>query len=210
VVSEIRQAFANDLLRRRRPRPGDKWHFDEVFLKINGQRQYLWRAVNQEGVVLDILVQSRRDKVAAKRVFRELLKGIECAPHVFLTDNLPSYGAAKVELLPGVEHRQHKGLNHRAENSHQPTRERECRLRRFKSSAHAQRFLSAYGVIASHFRPGRHRWRAPAYRQQMAHRFQTWRTVTGRASQSAEANPRYPDGVGFIPSQQVKLTVPSK
>jgi putative transposase len=133
------QAFANDLLRRRRPQPGDKWHFDEVFLKINGQRQYLWRAVDQEGVGLDILVQSRRDKVAAKRVFRELLKGVEYAPHVFLTDKLPSYGAAKVELLPGVEHRQHKGLNHRAENSHQPTRERERRLRRFKSPAHAQR-----------------------------------------------------------------------
>jgi len=177
------QTFANDL-RRRRARPGDKWHLDAMFLKINGQTQDLWRAVDQDGVVLDILVQPCRDKVAAKRFFRKLLKGLEYVPQVLITDKLLSYGAAKAELLPGVEHRQHKGLNNRAENSPQPTRERERRMRRFKSPGHAQRFLSAHGVIASHFRPGRHRLRAPAYRQQMAHRFQTWRVVTRLACQS--------------------------
>jgi putative transposase len=92
---------------------------------------------------------------------------------------------AKAELLPGVQHRQHKGLNNRAENSHQPTRARERRMRRFKSPGHAERFLSVHGVIASHFRPGRHRLRASAYRQQMAQRFQTWRAVTRLARQSA-------------------------
>jgi putative transposase len=177
------QAFANDL--RRRARPGDKWHLDEVFLKVNGQRQYLWRAVDQDGMVLDILVQPRRDKAAAKRFFRKLLKGLQYVPRVLITDKLQSYGAAKAELLPGVEHRQHKGLNNRAENSHQLTRERERQMRRFKSPAHAQRFLSAHGIIASHFRPGRHRLRAPAYRQQMAQRFQMWRVVTRLACQSA-------------------------
>jgi putative transposase len=175
------QTFANDL-RRRRPRPGDKWHLDEVFVKINGQRHYLWRAVDQDGIVLDILVQSRRDTVAAKRFFRKLLKGLQYAPRVLITDKLQSYGAAKRELLPEVEHRQHRYLNNRAENSHQPTRERERRMRRFKSPGHAQRFLSVHGALASHFRPGRHRLRAPVYRQQMAERFQTWRTVTGLAA----------------------------
>jgi putative transposase len=178
------QTFANDL-RRRRARPGDKWHLDEVFLTINGQRQYLWRAVEQDGIVLDILVQSRRDKVAAKRLFRKLLKGLQYGPRVLITDKLQSYGAAKAELLPGVEHRQHKGLNNRAENSHQSTRERERRMRRFKSPAPAQRFVSAHGVIASHFRPGWHRLHASACRQQMAQRLQTWQTVTGLAAESA-------------------------
>jgi putative transposase len=175
------QTFANDL-RRRRPRPGDKWHLDEVFVKLNGQPHYLWRAVDQAGVVLDILVQPHRDKIAAKRFFRKLLKGLQYVPRVLITDKLQSYGAAKAELLPGVEHRQHKGLNNRAENSHQPTRERERRMRRFKSPGHAQRFLSAHGVIASHFRPGRHRLRAAVYREQMAQRFQMWQTVTGLAA----------------------------
>jgi putative transposase len=129
-----------------------------------------------------MLVQPHRDKVAAKRFFRKLLKGLRDVPRVLITDKLQSSGAAKAELLPGVEHRQHKGLNNRAENSHQPTRERERRMRRFKSPAQAQRFLSVHGILGSHFRPGRHRLRAPVYRQQMAARFQTWQTVTGLAA----------------------------
>jgi putative transposase len=151
-------------------------------VKINGQIHYLWRAVDQAGVVLDILVQPHRDKAAAKRFFRKLLKGLQYVPRVLITDKLQSYGAAKAELLPEVEHRQHTGLNNRAENSHQPTRERERGMRRFKSAGHAQRFLSVHGTIASHFRPGRHWLGATAYRQRMAERFQTWRTVTGRAA----------------------------
>jgi len=131
---------------------------------------------------LDILVQPHRDKAAAKRFYRKLLKGLQYVPRVPITDKLQSYGSAKAELLPGVEHRQHKGLNNRAENSHQPTRERKRRMRRFKSPGHAQRFLSVHGIIASHFRPGWHRLRASAYRQQLAHSFQTWRAVTGLAA----------------------------
>src|SRR6266700_626883 len=103
------QTYANEL-RRRRPPCGDKWHLDEVFLTINGKRSYLWRAVDQDGNVLDILVQSRRNKKAAKRFFRKLLQGLEYVPRVLITDKLAS--AAKRELLPGVEHRQHKRLGH--------------------------------------------------------------------------------------------------
>jgi putative transposase len=97
-----------------------------------------------------------RDKAAAKKSFRKLLKGLTYVPRVIITDKLASYGAAKREILPSVEHRQHRYLNNRAENSHQPTRQRERRMRRFKSPGHAQRFLSAYGPIASHFRLRRH------------------------------------------------------
>ncbi len=172
------QTYAN-ALRRRRPRPGDKWHLDEVFIRISGVQHYLWRAVDQDGNVLDILVQSRRDKAAATKFLRRLLKDLAYVPRVVITDKLASYGAAKREALPSVEHRQHKRLNNRAENSHQPTRERERRMRRFKSPGHTQRFLAAYGPIASHFRPRRHRLTAAAYRQTRAERFQTWHDVTG-------------------------------
>ena len=114
-----------DRVRRRRPRPGDKWHMDEVFIRIQGVQHYLWRAVDQEGVVLDILVQPRRDADAAKRFFKRLLKGLKYVPRVLVTDKLRSYGVAQRQLLPGVEHRQSRYLNNRAENSHRPTRRRE-------------------------------------------------------------------------------------
>jgi putative transposase len=174
------QQYANQL-RHRRPRPGDKWHLDEVFLMIKGERHYLWRAVDQDGHVLDILVQRRRNKAAAKKFFRKLLKGLRYVPRVMITDQLKSYGAAKRELLPGVEHRQHRYLNNRAENSHQPTRQRERRMQGFKSPGQAQRFLAAYGPITQNFRPRCHLLPAPKYRQEMAHRFQFWREVTGTA-----------------------------
>jgi len=171
------QNFANEL-RRRAPRRGDKWHLDEVYLSINGRWYYLWRAVDQDGHVLDILVQPRRDKRAAKRFFRKLLKGLRYVPRVIITDKLRSYGAARKELMPGVEHRQHKGLNNRAELSHQPTRQRERQMRRFKSSGHAQRFLSAHGPINNLFRPRRHRLSADEYRAARARAFETWQQVT--------------------------------
>jgi putative transposase len=107
-------------LRRRPPRPGDKWHRDEVFIKINGEQMYLWRAVDQDGNVLDILVQDRRDKAAAWRFLRRLLEKTRTVPRVIITDRLRSYGAAHREVMPCVEHRQSKYLNNRAENSHQP------------------------------------------------------------------------------------------
>jgi putative transposase len=135
--------------------------------------------VDQDGHVLDILVQSRRNTKAAKKFFRKLLKGLTYVPRVIITDKLKSYGAATREILPGVEHRQHRYLNNRAENSHQPTRQREQRMQRFKSPGHAQRFLAAYGPIAQHFRPRRHRFSAPGYRQEMRQRFQVWEEISG-------------------------------
>src|SRR3954454_343182 len=164
------QPYANEL-RRRRPRPGDTWHLDEVFIQINGTQHYLWRAVDQDGTVLDILVQPRRDKRAAVRFLRKLLKGLAYVPRVVITDKLASYGAALREVLPSVEHRRHKRLNNRAENSHQPTRERERRMKRFKSPRPAQRSLAAISPVPSQFRPRRHRLTAESYRQTRAERF---------------------------------------
>jgi putative transposase len=115
------QAYANQL-RRRRPRPGDKWHLDEVFIRINGRLRYLWRAVDQHGNVLDVLVQSHRNAVSARRFFRKLLKGLRYVPRVLVTDKLGSYQVAHRELMSSVEHRRSRYLNNRAENSHQPTR----------------------------------------------------------------------------------------
>lgn len=136
------QTDANER-RKRRPRCGDTWQMDEVVLPSRGKQHSLWRAVDQHGNVLDILVQSRRNKQAAKSLFRKLLKVLEYVPRVIITDQLASSGAAKKELLASVEHRQHTQLNHRAENSQQPTRLRERNMRRFKSAGHAQRFLCA-------------------------------------------------------------------
>ena len=137
------QTFANRL-RSRRPRPGDKWHMDEVFIRIQGAQHYLWRAVDQHGVVLGILVQDRRDSRAAKRFFRRLLNGLHYAPRVIVTDKLRSYGVARHYLLPNVEHRQSRNLNNRAKTSHRPTRRRERQMQRSKSSEQAQTFLSAH------------------------------------------------------------------
>ena len=170
-------SFANNL-RRRRPRPGDKWHLDEVFIRIQGARHYLWRAVDQNGVVLDILVQSRRDAGAAKRFFKRLLKGLQYTPRVLVTDKLGSYGVAKRALLPDVEHRKSRYLNNRAENSHRPTRRRERQMQRFKSPHHAQRFLSAHAFIYGHFHPRRHRTTADKYRASRAVAFTVWREET--------------------------------
>ncbi|WP_081235539.1 IS6 family transposase [Streptomyces viridosporus] len=174
------QAYANGL-RRRRPRPGDKWHLDEVFVRINGELKYLWRAVDQHGNVLDILVQSRRDKAAARRFFRKLLKKTRSVPRVVVTDKLRSYGAAHREVMPSVEHRSHKGLNNRAENSHQPTRQRERALKGFRSVGGAQRFLTAFSGISPHFRPRRHLMTAPDHRAEMTVRFAIWEQITGTA-----------------------------
>ena len=180
------QPYANQL-RRRRPRPGDKWHLDEVFVKINGKRCYLWRAVDQDGNVLDVLVQSRRNAKAAKKFFRKLLKGLRYVPRVLVTDKLACYGVAHRELMPSVTHRQPKYLNNRAENSIQPTRQRERAMKRFKSVRHAQRFLSAFSGISGHFRPRRHRLSATHWRTEMAERFAAWSEVTALETVSTAA-----------------------
>jgi putative transposase len=175
------QAFANQI-RRRLPRAGDKWHLDEVAVKIAGKKHWLWRAVDQDGMVLDILVQSRRDARAAKRLLRKLLKKQCRVPRVMITDKLASYGAAKRKIMPGVEHRQHKGLNNRAENSHQPTRRRERQMKRFKSPRQVQRFLSAHDGINNLFHLHRDHLSALQYRAIRTQAFQRWAEVTGVAA----------------------------
>ena len=169
--------YANQL-RRRRARPGDKWHLDEVFIRIKGTIHYLWRAVDQHGSVLDILVQSRRNAMAAAKFFRKLLKGLQYVPRVIVTDKLASYQVAHREMVPSVTHRRSKYLNNRAENSHQPTRVRERVMKRFASPGQAQRFLFAFSHIREHFGPRRHLMSAPQWRTEMSDRFAVWREVT--------------------------------
>jgi len=145
-------------------------------------KHWLWRAVDQNGTVLDILVQSRRDTQAAKRLLCKLMKRQCRAPRVLVTDKLASYGAAKREVMPSVEHRKHKGLNNRAENSHQPTRRRERQMKRFKSPGQAQRFLSAHDGINNLFLLRRHQVPAAQYRAARTQTMQVWAEVTGVAA----------------------------
>ena len=149
-------------------------------MTITGRRRhYLWRAVDQDGNVLDILVQPRRDTKAAKRFFRKLLTKQCRVPRVLVTDKPRSYQVAHRALMPSVEHRQSSYLNNRAENSHQPTRQRERAMKRFRTPGAAQRFLAVFSVICPHFRPRRHRLTADDYRTEMTRRFVVWNEVTG-------------------------------
>ena len=172
------QQFAHTL-KRRRPKPGDKWHLDEVFIRIQGKQHYLWRAIDQDGHVLEILVQGRRNTRAARRFFCKLLRSLQNAPRVIVTDKLRSYAAAKRTVLPHAEHRLSKYLNNRIEVSHQPTRRRERQMRRFKSARHAQRFLSTHVRIHNHFQLRRHRLTANQHRAARDVAFAVWRDVTG-------------------------------
>ena len=139
---------------------------------------YLWRAVDQHGVVLDILVQDRRNATAAKRFFKRLLAGLKYKPRKLITDGLRSYGVAQREILPEVRHRTSRYLNNRAENSHRPTRRRERQMQRFKSLGQAQTFLSSHAMICGHFRPRRHPMSANQYRRARARAFQIWQQET--------------------------------
>ena len=165
-------------LRRRRGRLGDTWYLDELFVTIRGQRQYLWRSVDQDGDVIDILVQSRRDRRAAARFFRKLLKGQGREPRRLITDKLRSYASAHRTVMLSVVHSTRQYENNRAEVSHQPTRQRERQLRRFTSAAHAQRFLSVHGVVLNLFRLGRHLLQAAHYRLLRMRSLLVWQEVT--------------------------------
>ena len=165
-------------LRRRRGQMGDTWYLDELFVKIQGRLQYLWRAVDEDGDVIDILVQSRRNRQAAIRFFRKLLKSQGCVPRRLMTDKLRSYPAALRTVMPSVVHCTEQYANNRAEVSHQPTRQRERQMRRFKSAAHAQRFLSVQGSVLNLFRVGRHLLRAAHHRLLRARSFRLWDEVT--------------------------------
>jgi putative transposase len=165
-------------LKRRQGRLGDTWHLDELFLTIRGRRQYLWRAVDQDGDVIDILLQPHRDQRAAARFFRRLLKGQGSVPRKMVTDKLRSYAAAHRTIMPSVGHDTSQYANNRAEVSHEPTRQRERGMRRFKSMAQAQRFLSVHGITQNLFRVGRHLLRATNYRMLRARAFVVWNAVT--------------------------------
>ena len=166
-------------LKRRQGRLGDTWHLDELFVNIRGQQHYLWRAVDQDGDVIDILVQPRRDRRAAERFFRKLLKGQGREPRRLVTDKLRSYAAAQRTVMPSVIHDTGRYENNRAEVSHQPTRQRERQMRKFKSPAQAQRFLSVHGVVRNLFNVGRHRLRASNYRLLRDRAFAVWCEVVG-------------------------------
>jgi len=176
-VLKFGAAFAWEL-RRRRPRPDCRWHLDEVFVSINGEQMYLWRAVDSEGEVLDILVQERRDKRAAKKLLRKLLKKQGYAPSSIVTDKLRSYGAALGDL--GLSNRHETGgrKNNRAENSHQPVRRRERRMQRFKSPGSAQRFLSVHAAVYNTFNTQRHLISRNTLRQFRSDAMQQWRAAT--------------------------------
>lgn len=165
-------------LRHRRGRMGDTWYLDELFVTIHGRQHYLWRTVDEDGDVIDILVQSRRDRRAATRFFRKLLKGQGCEPHRLITDKLRSYAAAHRTVMPSVVHCTRQYENNRAEVSHQPTRQRERQMHRFKSVAHAQRFLSVHGLVRNLFRVGRHLLRAAHHRLLRTRSLGVWDAVT--------------------------------
>jgi putative transposase len=169
-------------LRQRRPPARPKWHLDEVFIKIAKKTYYLWRAVAEDGMVLDILVQERRNQEAAETFLRRVVEREPGEPRVVVTDKLASYAPVIRKVLPQAEHRAHKGLNNRAENSHQPTRQRERRMRHFKSPEQAQRFLEPFGPIYDHFAPKRHLLGAAVVRQELAERQGIWREITGVAA----------------------------
>ena len=165
-------------LKRRQGQLGDTWHLDEVFIRINGHQQYLWRAVDQDGDVIDILVQSRRDQRTAEKFFRRLLRGQGQKPIRVVTDRLRSYSAAMRTTLCNVVHSVERYANNRAEASHQPTRQRERQMRRFKSAHQAQQFLSLHGVVQNLFRVGRHLLRSCNHRFLRSRSFEVWRTTT--------------------------------
>jgi len=165
-------------IRRKQGRLGDSWFLDEVFVKIQGEQLYLWRAVDQDGDTLDILVTNKRNKRAAKRFFRKVLKGQGELPWKLITDKLGSYAAAHREIFPSVEHRTGRYENNRAEVSHQHTREKERQMRRFKSVAQAQRFLTVHGQVQNLFRVGRHHLKAAHHRLLRDRAFADWREVS--------------------------------
>jgi putative transposase len=168
-------------LRKRRPKPHSTWHLDEVYLRIDGRMVYLWRAVDAEGEVLDVLVQSKRNKHAALKLMRKLLKKYAFAPERLVTDDLRSYAPAARDL--GIEHLHERGRwkNNRAENSHQPTRRRERKMQRFKSACSAQKFLSTHAAVYNTFYVQRHLTSAQSHRVLRAGAMSTWRVVVAAA-----------------------------
>ena len=170
-------------LRKRRLKPHTTWHLDEVYLKIDGRMVYLWRAVDAEGEVLDVLIQSKRNKHAALKLMRKLLKKYAFVPERLVTDDLRSYGAAVRDLRIERRHERGRWKNNRAENSHQPTRRRERKMQRFKSPGLAQKFLSAHAAVYNIFNVQRHLTSAKTHRTLRAAAMDTWRTAVRARAQ---------------------------
>src|ERR1700687_624358 len=179
-VLKFGPVFAREL-RHRRPRPTARWHLDEIAMMIAGRRVSLWRAVDDEGEVLDLMVQPRRDKAAAVKLMRKLLKKQGFAPDVMVTDKLRSYSAAKAEIGFSARHEQGLRKNNRAENSHQPTRRRERKMQRFKSPGSAQRFLSTHAAVQNIFNVQRHLTSRRTLGVVRAVAMDTWRTAVAAA-----------------------------
>ncbi|GJH03865.1 IS6 family transposase [Paraburkholderia terrae] len=186
--------FGEDFARRvkaARRKPGSTWHLDEMFVTLRGEPYLLWRAVDEHDAELDILLQKRRDKAAAKRFFKRVRRSSP-VPRKIVTDQLRSYPAAKAEIpaLANVKHVFVKAaarLNNRAENSHQPTRERERRMRGYRDPKRTQKFLSCFGLLRQHFALKRHLLRASLYRKQLAARFVAWREFAELAQNPSTA-----------------------
>ena len=169
--------FAREL-RNRRSRPNSRWHLDEMAALIGGKRFWIWRAVDSEGEVLDILVQAKRDTAAAEKLMRKLMRKQGYAPDVLITDKLRSYGAAKVRLQLSARHEQGLRKNNRAENSHQPVRRRERKMQHFKSPGSAQRFLSAHAAVYNTFNVERHLISRGTLRQFRSEAMTAWCAAT--------------------------------
>jgi putative transposase len=184
-------------LRRRRPRPHTSWHLDEVYLKIDGRMVYLWRAVNAEGEILDVRVQSKRDQHAAGKLMRNLLKKYGFVPDRLITDDLRSYGAAARDLGIEAHHELGRWTNNRAENSHQPTRRRERKMQGFKSRGSAQRFLSTHAAVYNTFNVQRHLTSASTHRGFRAAAM----TLGGRRSKSPKDRPEHRSLAFFAPQR---------
>jgi putative transposase len=168
-------------LKRKRPSRRDIWHIDEVVVTISGQKHWLWRAVDQDGYVLDEIVQTRRDTKAAKRLLRRLLKKQGCPPRRMITDKLGSYAAAHRQIMPAVEHRSHKGLNNRAENSHLLLRRRERIMQGFRSAGGLQRFVNVFSAVGNLFVPPRSRRSALAIHLHRLEAMVAWKSAAGLA-----------------------------
>jgi putative transposase len=169
-------------LRRKTPSRRDIWHLDEVVVTIAGQKHWLWRAVDQDGYVLDEVIQTRRDTKAAKRLLKRLLHKQGGPPRRIITDKLGSYAAARRQVMPEVEHRSHKGLNNRAENSHLPFRRRERARQGFRSPRYLQRFVSVFSAVRNLFVPPRSSRSAPATHLHRLTAMAEWKAVANIAA----------------------------
>jgi len=169
-------------LGRKAPSRRDIWHLDEVVVTISGKKHWLWRAVDQDGYVLDEVVQTRRDTKAAKRLLKRLLRKQGCPPRRMITDKLGSYAAAQRQIMPEVEHRSHKGLNNRAENSHLPFRRRERVMQGFRSPRHLQRFVSVFSAVRNLFVPPHSHRSALAMRLHRLNAMAEWRAMANIAA----------------------------